>query len=320
MLEVERLATLKAVLAHGSFSAAAHALHLTQPAVSRQVSLLERRLGVQLVRRTPRGVHFTEAGLLLVEHADAVLDRLERAETELRELAGLHRGTVRLGAFFTALVYLSAEVAMVLGEQHPGLRVVDDLVDREEALARLSRGVLDVAIVFDRDFEPAPPLSGVTTEWLFSDPTRVLLRRDHPLASHAAILLTDLAGETWIRAHDGSAARHTDHLIAHLAEPPEVLLAGHGDEPVEAQALVAAGRGITIAHELNVIVAPEQIATRPLMGITSVRHIRLAYPSGPRNPATHVTIDALRQVGRTHRRPGEPTIPDWQERELMSRE
>src|ERR671929_47068 len=64
MLDVAKLATLRAVVEHGSFSAAGEALVLTQPAVSRQVSLLERRLGTQLVRRTRQGVFPTEAGRL----------------------------------------------------------------------------------------------------------------------------------------------------------------------------------------------------------------------------------------------------------------
>src|SRR5918911_3239410 len=111
MLDAAKLATLRAVVAHGSFSAAGHGLGLTQPAVSRQVSVLERQLGTQLVRRTQQGVHATEAGRLLVEHADAILGRPARAEADVADVAGLRRGRLRLGSFFTALVYLSAELA-----------------------------------------------------------------------------------------------------------------------------------------------------------------------------------------------------------------
>jgi DNA-binding transcriptional LysR family regulator len=301
MLELQRLVTLRAVLAHGSFSAAAQALHLTQPAVSRQVSQLERRLGTQLVHRSQRGVRPTEAGVLLVEHTEALLDRLERAETEVRQLVGLERGTVRLGSFYTALVYLSGELGMILAERHPGLAIVDDLVDRREALAKLLRGALDVAIVFERDFEPAPVPAGVATFRLFDDPVRVLLPAGHPLAGRAAVPLRELAGETWIRAHDGSAARHVDQLLSALPESPRVLLAGHGDEPVEAQALVAAGRGITVAYDLNVLVGVDQIAVRPLTGVRSVRHVRAAHLRGRPGPAVAATLDALRELGRRRR-------------------
>src|SRR4051812_50051198 len=100
MLDVGKLATLRAVVAHGSFSAAGQALNLTQPAVSRQVSLLERRLGTQLVRRTQQGVRPTEAGRLLVEHADAILGRLALAEAQVADLPGLRRGRLRLRPVF----------------------------------------------------------------------------------------------------------------------------------------------------------------------------------------------------------------------------
>src|SRR5437764_13085755 len=144
MLDVGKLATLRAVVQHGSFSAAATAIGLTQPAVSRQVSLLERRVGTQLVRRTQQGVHPTEAGRLLVEHTDAVLDRLQLAEAQLADLTGLRAGHVRVGSFFTALVFLSAELAAQLEASHPALfgghrQVIEDvLVDRRAALRGLA--------------------------------------------------------------------------------------------------------------------------------------------------------------------------------------
>src|ERR671915_1428484 len=160
MLDVGKLATLRAVVAHGSFSAAGQAIGLTQPAVSRQVSVLERQLGTQLVRRTQHGVHATEAGRVLVDHADAVLGRLALAEAQVADLAGLRSGHVRLGSFFTALVYLSSELAAVLEARHPDLFrsqqyvIEDQLVDRATALRGLAAAELDVAIVFEHAFEP----------------------------------------------------------------------------------------------------------------------------------------------------------------------
>src|SRR5215210_3782079 len=130
MMDVGKLATLRAVLARGSFSAAAADLNLTQPAVSRQVSLLERQVGTQLVRRTQRGVQPTEAGRLLVEHAGVVLGRLALAEEQLAALAGAERGQVRLGYFFTAFAQLSPEVVATVEARHPGLTMEHELVDR----------------------------------------------------------------------------------------------------------------------------------------------------------------------------------------------
>jgi DNA-binding transcriptional LysR family regulator len=306
MLDASKLATLRAVVERGSFSAAAAAIGLTQPAVSRQVSLLERRLGVQLVRRTQQGVFATEAGRVLVEHSGAILDRMELAEAEVAELAGLRSGHVRLGSFFTALVFLSAEVAGLLEARHPALfagggPVIDDvLVDRAAALEGLARGDLDVAIVFEHAFEPDPAPPDVELVALFDDPPCVLLPRAHSLAGARSVTAVQLQGETWIRAREGSAARLVDEVLTRAGVRPALLAAGQGDEPVEAQAFVATGRGVTVAHRLNVVINPERVVAVPLAGGTPVRHVQAAIMRSHRAPAARAVVDALREVGRRH--------------------
>jgi DNA-binding transcriptional LysR family regulator len=301
MLDVVKLATLRAVLAHGSFSAAAQALHLTQPAVSRQVGVLERHLGTPLVRRTRQGVLATEAGRALLAHAETVLGQLTRAEEEVRAIAGLRRGTVRLGSFLSALVHLSAEVGARLDRVHPGILLVDELVDRGTALDRLRSGDLDLAVVFEHDIEPAEPVPGVDLHPLFDDPVRVLLPAGHRLAGAAAVDLADLGAETWIRAHEGSAARRVDAVLAAAGLAPPVLLAGRGDEPFESQALVAAGKGIALTHDLTVVVSDHRLAVRPLTGRPGLRRVQAAVLSGRRPPAVDAALHALAEVGAARR-------------------
>jgi DNA-binding transcriptional LysR family regulator len=307
MLDVGKLVTLRAVVEHGSFSAAGDHLGLTQPAVSRQVSLLEAQTGTQLVRRTRQGVLPTEAGRLLVGHAEAISGRLAIAEAEVADMAGLRRGHVRMGSFFTALALLSAEVALLLEERHPELfrqpdqPLVDELVDRRSAFHRLAAGELDIAIVFEHDLEPDPAPEGIEVTPLFEDPARVLLPADHPLARAEAVRLRDLSGETWIRPNDGSAARLVDHVLRRTRLEPEIQLAGHGDEPVEAQAFVAAGRGIALAHELNILIDHERIASRPIADRVPARQIQAAIVREQRAPATLAVLDVLRELGERRR-------------------
>jgi DNA-binding transcriptional LysR family regulator len=300
MLDLAKLATLRAVVAHDSFTAAADALGLTQPAVSRQVSLLERQVGLQLVRRSRRGARPTEAGRLLVEHADAVLGRLAVAERELAELAGLERGHARLGSFFTAFALLAPEVEALREARHPGLAVTHELVDRGTALRRLAADELDVAIVFEHDFEPEPPPGDVELVELFRDPVRVLLPAAHRLARAREVALADVAGDVWIRPHAGSAARLVDHVLDGARVQPRLLAAGRGDEPVEAQVFVAAGQGVTLAHELNIVVNPAQIAVRPIAGGAGARRIQAAIVRDQRAPAARALLELLRELGRRH--------------------
>jgi DNA-binding transcriptional LysR family regulator len=306
MLDVGKLATLRAVIAHGSFSAAANAIGLTQPAVSRQVSLLERRVGTQLVRRTQHGVHATEAGRVLVEHTDAILDRLKLAEAQLADLAGLRAGHVRLGSFFTALVFVSAELAALLETRHPALfsgqrQVIEDvLVDRRAAFRALAAGELDVAIVFEHAFEPDPAPPDIELLALFDDPLYVLLPAAHPLTTEPSMTAAQLSDETWIRAHHGSAARLIDHVVHHARLHPAIQHAGHGDEPIEAQAFVAAGHGITLAHRLNILINPDRVSAIPLAGGAPVRHIQAAIMRSQDAPAARAVISALQEVGQRH--------------------
>ena len=105
-MEPRRLLTFRAVARQRSFSAAAGELSLSQPSVSQQVAALERELGTQLLDRRPGGLRLTPAGSVLLEHADAIAERLELAETQLAEIAGAERSTLVLGAFPTALAAL----------------------------------------------------------------------------------------------------------------------------------------------------------------------------------------------------------------------
>jgi len=300
MLDLVRLQTLAVVVECGSFSAAARVLHISQPAVSRQIALLERQLRAQLLVRGRGGTRPTPAGELLLSHVAAVVDRLTLAESQVRALLDLPSGTVRLGSFFSALVQLSAEVATVIGEHYPHLDIRDDLVDRDTAYSKLSRGELDLAIVFDHDFAPAPIPETVLVQPLFDDPVRLLLPASHPLAQTPSVAPAELAGDTWIRAHDGSAADLVERVLArHRLDPPR-LLTGHGDEPVEIQALVAAGRGVTLTHELTVIVSRGNLISRPLTAETGVRHIRVAHPTGSMTTAAQTVLNTLTAVGEQH--------------------
>src|SRR3954454_22555077 len=152
MLDVRRLRVLREVAAQGSFSAAAEALAFTQPAVSRQIATLEAEAGTQLVERGARGIRLTPAGELLVEHADAILDRLAVAESQLDALAHVQGGRLRLGAFPTANANLVPLAIAAFSEAHPDVELRLEEAVSVELLDRLAAGELDMAVVSDHDF------------------------------------------------------------------------------------------------------------------------------------------------------------------------
>jgi DNA-binding transcriptional LysR family regulator len=297
MLDLRRLATLREVVRRGSFSGAGQALALTQPAVSRQIALLERQLGTQLVTRTRQGVHATDAGRVLVEHTDALLARLEAAEREVGELAGRRGGRVRLGLFYTAAAHLGPPLKARAELAYPDILVEGELASRGRAFDGLLAGELELAIVFEHPFEPSPPPPEVEIIPLLDEPMRVILPPGHRLARRRRIHVAELANDTWIQAHDGAAARLVDHIFRTAGLAPKIVRAGRGDEPVDSQGLVAAGMGITVAHSLGVWMSRSDIVVRRLAD-GPVRHIQAARLRDHRAPATLAVLEILREVCR----------------------
>jgi DNA-binding transcriptional LysR family regulator len=123
-MELEQLRTFAAIARLGSLSAASAAVHLSQPAVSRQVQALERRLGARLLERGARGVQLTEAGEAVARGAADVLARLEEMEGELALLRGGEGGTLRIGATVTVCLYLLPPLLRRYRERYPRQEIV----------------------------------------------------------------------------------------------------------------------------------------------------------------------------------------------------
>ena len=205
MLDVARLRVFREVAARGSFTAAANALHYSQPAVSHHVARLEEELGVQLLVRQPRGLSVTPAGEQVLRHADAVLDRLDEAERELGDLAAAATATVRLAAFPSAATTLVPETVAALARRYPEITLDVVQADPDESLPALRDGVHDIALTYDypmMDCEPEPELE---YELLFEDHLLLALPIGHALAEEESTDLAALADETWVTPNPASA-------------------------------------------------------------------------------------------------------------------
>ncbi len=130
----------------------------------------------------------------------------------------------------------------------------------------------------------------------------MLLPAGHPLANAPAVVLRDLARDTWIRAHHGLAARLVDHVLHAADLRPPILLAGHGDEPVETQAFIAAGHGITVAHELNVLIHPRQLVSVAVVDGVPARQVQAAAVRTQHAPLPRAVLDVLGELGTRRRR------------------
>jgi DNA-binding transcriptional LysR family regulator len=180
-VNVTRLLMLSEVARRGSYRAAAAALDYTPSAVSQQIALLEREIGHRLVDRGPHGAQLTEAGVVLVRHADVALGELDRARQELAALSGAE--ALRVAAFPTA----TATIVALAARRLP-MRVVD--AEPDQAHAMLASGEVDAAVVYDFEPDGNGNLVGY-------DPMLLCLPADHPLTEREDVELAELAGERW---------------------------------------------------------------------------------------------------------------------------
>src|SRR5580704_3476909 len=145
MLDVRRLRVLHAVSTHGSVPAAAAALGYSAPAVSQQLAALEREVGMRLTERVGRGLELTPAAMILVGHTDALLARLDAAESDLATLRDQIAGRVTLAAFPSAAASFVAAAWGTLAGSAPGVQLELVEMEPEESLPAVLRGQADVA-------------------------------------------------------------------------------------------------------------------------------------------------------------------------------
>lgn len=296
-LDVRRLKVLREVARTGSFSAAAETLAFTQPAISRQIATLETEAGARLVERNARGIRLTPAGELLVEHADAILDRLAAAETQLEALAGLRGGRLRIGAFPTANAMLVPLAIREFADAYPDveLRLEEDV--SRVLLQRLAAGEIDVAVVSDHLAGDVP--DDLALELLMEDPLHVALPHDHPLADQPDLTMADLAGETWIEGRNAVCAAPL-HAAA-MAAGFEPRIAFESAQWLGKQGLVAAGVGITLIPTLALATAREDVVLRRLDDPVLKRRVSLAtLRCGYSTPAVEPMKAVLRKVAEEH--------------------
>jgi DNA-binding transcriptional LysR family regulator len=301
MLDVKRLGVLREVVTRGSFSAAADSLHLSQSAVSQQVAALEREVGMQLLERTSDGPKLTIAGETLAGHADAVIARLDEAERELAEIAGLDAGRVRLVSFPSASATLVTRAMSEFRARFSGIELQFAEAEPEESIPALKRGDFDVAVVFDYPFMPADFGRDTEAELIFEDPMRIALAPGHPLAASETVELKELADEDWLCGRGPSSCR--EHVLTLGREAGfEPKISFESDDYEVLKGLVAAGLGVTILPQLAG--RHPGVELRDVHPETPIRRVwAVTRDAASRAPAAEQMVSILRSVGESYGKP-----------------
>lgn len=188
-MDIQNLQAFLLVAEEGSFSLAAERLHLSQPAVSKRIALLEQGLGCELFDRIGRHIGLTEAGLALLPHAKAIVQRLFTAEQAVRDLSGEVAGQLRLATSHHIGLHRLPPILSAFSKAYPEASIDIDFTDSEQAYELIMQGRSELAVV---TLAPVADDSMITRP-VWRDPLEFMVAAEHPLAAGDACSLAHLA-------------------------------------------------------------------------------------------------------------------------------
>jgi molybdate transport repressor ModE-like protein len=289
-VELRHFLALEAVAREGSFGKAATALGYTQSAVSQQIAALERIVGQRLVERPggPKAVSLTEAGRLLLKHADAIAARVAAAQADLTALGDGEAGTLRVGVFQSVGQRILPELMRRYLHAWPQVKVsLTESANDEELLTLVERGELD--LTFSDLPLPEGPFESVE---LLRDPYVLVVAADSPFADRDTPPTTRELAELELIGH--KHCRTIKQLEANIRLPLNFVFRSDHNQTV--QALVASGVGSALVPKLTM--DPEDETTR-LIDIPKLppRVIALAWHRDRyRTPAARAFVETAQEV------------------------
>ena len=275
MLDLRRLRLLRELHERNTIAAVADALGFTPSAVSQQLAMLERETGVPLLERAGRGVRLTDPALVLVEHAQALLERAALAEADLAAAAGTVSGRARIAGFQSVPVRLALPAMAALAREAPRLRCELVEAEPEQALPALALGDVDFVLGDEWQHQPWRLLAGLERHELLRDPVRVLLPVRHPAARRHRdeLPLAALAGEPWVTGHPAMGWEEMTQRTCreHGGFDPDIR--HRTNDATVALALVGRGLAVTLLPELALPARTPGVARRQIAGAPMHRAI-----------------------------------------------
>jgi DNA-binding transcriptional LysR family regulator len=286
-VELRHLIALEAVAREASFGKAAVSLGYTQSAVSQQIATLERIVGEKLVERPggPRKVSLTEAGEVLLRHAQAIVWRLSAAEADLDALSNGQAGTLRVGVYQSVGEHILPTLMQRFAESWPRVDVrLEESANDVQLLAQIERGELDLSFA-DLPL-PEGPFEHVE---LLSDPYVFMLAADADPPESAtldAVIGYDLIGFR--------GCRSLNQIESAASEPLRFVF--RSDHNGTVQGMVAAGFGGAVVPRLTVDTDDERIQLVELEDVPP-RLIGIAWHRDRhRSPAARAFVELAREV------------------------
>jgi DNA-binding transcriptional LysR family regulator len=293
-MELRHLRYFVAVAEALNFTKASARLRVAQPALSRQMTDLEDEIGVDLMKRSPRGVTLTAEGKLFLEEVRELLKRADESVEKVRALARGEYGELHVGYAPSPTVEILPPALAAFQKAVPRVKVLLHDLSSNELIAGLQNGTLELAIM-------VPPVgdqtAGIQFEVLRTYPLCVAMTGMHPFARMKSIPLEKLAAEPLVvlrRKEYPESDRYLDRLFASIGAKPRIAV--ECDSASSLITEVEAGRGIALATPVLKLVTGKRLLYRPLTGTTEVLSVGIARATkGDVTPAGEKFCEVLRK-------------------------
>ena len=263
---LRQMRVFAAVARHLSFTRAAQELHLTQPAVSQQVSLLEEEVGMPLFEQRGRKIALAPAGMELLRYATQVTELLREAGETLAAMRGLKRGVLKLGAVSTAK-YFAPTLLSAFKPAYPEVTIKFTVANREEIVKLLGANELDLVIM------GRPPRELDTTAEPFArHPLVIIASPEHPLAHRRRIPLKSLTRESFIIREQGSGTRASmEHVFRERAVTFRASMEVSSNETIKQAVMAGMGLSFISSHTIGLEAEAGKLAILDVAGLPVVR-------------------------------------------------
>jgi DNA-binding transcriptional LysR family regulator len=244
-----RLQVFHAVAKHLSFTKAAEALFMTQPAVTFQIKQLEEHFNARLFERGHGQIALTEAGRVVYDYAERILGLSSELDARMKDMTGQLAGPLLVGASMTVAEYLLPPVLGEFGAKYPGIVPRLMVANSEQVQNQVAEHTLDIGFI-----ESDSQLSSLVTETVCEDELLVVCAPSHPLAKLRAVPADALVQHAYISREPGSGTREvTDNYLLKSGIAPDslqpVIELG---SPEAIKGVAATGRGFAIMSRATV--------------------------------------------------------------------
>ncbi|ATX81759.1 DNA-binding transcriptional regulator, LysR family [Mariprofundus ferrinatatus] len=276
-ITLKQLKILEAVVEQNSYTEAAKALFMTQPAVSMQIKQMEEQIGLPLFEREGKQIRLAEAGSELLHYARNIRQQLEEAALMLDELKGLKRGKLHLTMASTAN-YFAPQLIAAFHHQYPGAQVTLDVTNRAGLLNALDNNSTDMAIM------GRPPGGHRLVGIPFTDnPLVVIAAPTHPLAKRKHIPLKELADEPFIvRERDSGTRMAAEKFFAAHDLQLTTGMEMNRSEAIKQAVMAELGLGIVSLHTIEMELALKRLVILNVEDFPIMRHWHIVYRKGKR--------------------------------------